>query len=88
MDGRTQMNKPIPTETAPGAAATGAGATHEEPSFPTILDRMMPVERLRAYRTGAFDRHERSVWVARYPEEAPIVNGELEWVALTMADLD
>jgi hypothetical protein len=49
---------------------------------------MTPVERLRAYRSGAFDRRERTIWAARFPEEAPILNGELEWIARDMADLD
>jgi hypothetical protein len=88
----TEMNKPIPTDTrveATGAAPPAAGPqAYEEPDFPRILDRMTPVERLRAYRSGAFDSHECMIWAARFPEEAPLVNGELEWIARDMADLD
>ena len=29
-----------------------------------------------------------ALWVATYPDEAPLVNGELEWIALGLADLD
>ena len=83
------MNKPMPTDTttAPQPAAAPA-PTHEEPGFAAILERMTPVERLRAYRSGAFDRRERTIWAARFPEEAPLLNGELEWIARDMADLD
>jgi hypothetical protein len=80
------MNKPIPTETLAGAPSTEA--THDEPSFPEVLERMTSAERLRAYRSGAFTPREVSIWAARFPEEVPIVNGEFEWIALTMADLD
>jgi hypothetical protein len=27
-------------------------------------------------------------WAARYPEEVPLVNGELPWIGLRLADLD
>ncbi len=86
------MNRPIPTDTASrprgGASPAGASPVHEELDFPRILERMTPVERLRAYRSGAFDRRERMIWAARFPEEAPLLNGELEWIARDMADLD
>jgi hypothetical protein len=89
---RHQMNKPIPTETetaAPPEGAPAAGpARHGGPDFPALLDRMTRVERLRAYRSGTFDRREVATWSARYPEEAPLLNGELEWIARDLADLD
>jgi hypothetical protein len=56
-------------------------------AFLARLDRMSPQERLRAARFE-FDRTQRSVWAGRYPEEVPTVNGEVEWIALTLADLD
>jgi len=49
---------------------------------------MSKEERLRAARSGGFDRWQRSLWAARYPEEVPLVNGEYEWIALGLADLD
>lgn len=52
------------------------------------LEQMNGEERIRAARDGGFSHAERALWAARYPEEAPIVNGELEWIALTLADLD
>lgn len=57
-------------------------------SFHVRLDRMSPSQRLRAYRDGAFSRAERARWACRYPDEVPTVNGEIEWIALTSADLD
>jgi hypothetical protein len=30
------------------------------------------------------NRWERGVYAARYPEEVPTVNGELEWIAFTI----
>jgi hypothetical protein len=82
------MNKPIPTETLAAPAETLRQKPFPEVDFATLLDRMTPVERLRAYRSGTFDRRERTIWAARFPEEAPLVNGELEWIARSMADLD
>jgi len=60
----------------------------QEDSFLVRLDRMTPGQRVRAYRSGAFSRAERARWACRYPEEVPTVNGEIEWIALTSADLD
>jgi hypothetical protein len=57
-------------------------------SFLEVLHRMTPEERLAAYRAGAFTRRERTIWAGNHPEEVPLVNGEFEWIALTMADLD
>lgn len=63
----------------------------EEPScedFFSVLEQMTPAERLGASRHGGFSRRERLIWVARFPEEVPLVNGEYEWIALGGADLD
>lgn len=63
--------------------------TEEAPvSFLDVLARMRPDERLAAYRAGAFTGAERTLWAANFPEEVPLVNDELEWIALAMADLD
>jgi hypothetical protein len=52
------------------------------------LGEMDAAERARAARSGELSHAERALWAARYPDEVPIVNGELEWIALTLADLD
>ncbi len=82
------MNKPIPTETATASRPAIPLRDQDEPRFAAILDRMTPLERLRAYRAGTFDRREVAIWSARFPEETPLLNGELEWIARDMADLD
>ncbi|HXS33137.1 MAG TPA: hypothetical protein VN758_05105 [Solirubrobacterales bacterium] len=52
------------------------------------LARLGTSGRLAQYRAGNLDRAELSVWAARYPEEVPIVNGEVEWIGYKLADLD
>jgi hypothetical protein len=44
-------------------------------------------ERIRASRFE-FTSWERSVWAAHYPDEIPLVNGEIEWLALRLVDLE
>ncbi len=52
------------------------------------LDQLGPSRRLALYRAGEFDRADLATWAARYPEEVPTVNGEVEWIGLVLADLD
>jgi hypothetical protein len=56
--------------------------------FASILRRMTREERISASRHGGFTRWERWVWAARFPDEVPLLNGEFEWIAANMADLD
>lgn len=44
--------------------------------------------RLASYRAGLFTRHQLSLWATNFPQEIPLVNGELPWIALGLADLD
>lgn len=69
-----------------GGAPTASAEA--EDSLLARLDRMGSRQRIREYRSGRFTRHERAVWASRYPEEAPTVNGEFEWIVLASADLD
>lgn len=77
----------------PPSVRQGAGADRglspreRREAFLARLARMSEQERVRAAR-HEFDRWERTVWAGRYPEEVPLVNGELEWLALGSADLD
>lgn len=48
--------------------------------FLAELRTMTPEERIRASRYS-FNRWERWVYAARYPDEVPLLNGELEWIA-------
>jgi hypothetical protein len=57
-------------------------------SFLRALEALAPSERLAIYRGGGLTPVECTLWTANYPEEVPILNGEFEWIALNMADLD
>lgn len=59
----------------------------ETTSFLTRLARMSPAARLEGYRYS-FTARQRTIWIAHYPDEVPIVGNEYEHIALTMADLD
>lgn len=52
-------------------------------AFVAELRKMTPDERIRASRFS-FNRWERWVYAARFPEEVPLVNDELEWIAATL----
>jgi hypothetical protein len=57
-------------------------------AFSARLARMSVEERINASRTGGFTRRERSIWAARHPEQVPLIDGEFEWIARSLADLD
>lgn len=52
------------------------------------LDALGADGRLECYERGEFNLADLSVWAARFPDEAPLVNGEFAWIARTLADLD
>lgn len=52
-------------------------------SFVAELRKMTPEERIGASRY-TMNRWEYWVYAARFPDEVPIVNGELERIALTL----
>lgn len=52
-------------------------------AFVAELRKMTAEERVRASRYS-FNRWERWVYAARFPEEVPTVNDELEWIAATL----
>jgi hypothetical protein len=66
-------------------AGRDPGPAERRRDFIAELDRMSPEERLRASRYR-FEPWQRTIWAARYPEEAPLVNGEYEWVATRLVD--
>lgn len=80
---------------ASGASTPSKGrrrAVHPTDDFTTAsflarLARMSPQARLLAYR-DSFTARQRTIWIAHYPDEVPIVNGEFEHIALALADLD
>jgi hypothetical protein len=52
------------------------------------LAALGPSKRLEEFEAGNLSRAELFTWAARYPEEVPLVNGELPWIGLRLADLD
>jgi hypothetical protein len=76
--------KPAPA----GPATISAGVGEGQPAFLARLAEMNPKQRVEAAHRGIFDRAERAIWASAYPDEVPLVNGELEWIALGLADLD
>ena len=52
-------------------------------SFLAELSRMTPEERIRASRY-TMNRREYWIYAARFPDEVPTVNGELELIAATL----
>ena len=57
---------------------------HQLEAFVAELQRMTPAERIRASRYS-FNHRERCIYAARCPDEVPLINGELEWIALSLA---
>lgn len=55
--------------------------------FLARLARMSEEERVLAARYR-FVPWERLVWAGHYPDEVPLVDGEYEWIAFALADLD
>jgi hypothetical protein len=64
------------------APATRRPATTED------IDAMTPARRLSAYEQGELCIDQLWAWARRYPDEVPLVNDELPWVAFTLGDLD
>lgn len=56
--------------------------------FLAYLSVLSAAGRLADYRAGRFTRHQLSIWATQYPDEIPLVNDELPWIALGLADVD
>jgi hypothetical protein len=65
-----------------------AEALDQREAFLARLAQMSAEERLRAARFGGFSSWQRALWTAWFPDEVPLVNGEYEWIAMSLADLD
>jgi hypothetical protein len=56
---------------------------------PTLRLAAMTAEgRQLAYESGELTRPELFAWAALFPDEVPLVDGELPWIVATLADLD
>lgn len=88
------MSRPaleVPTtasQTRTRPATTPTGSTSDFEGVAIVFAQMTREERLRAYETGVFTLRELNAAAGLRPDLMPLVNGELEWIALTMADLD
>lgn len=52
------------------------------------LSRLTPARRLADYRAGRLTRHKLSLWATHFPDEPPLINDELPWISLGLADND
>jgi hypothetical protein len=77
-----------PPTASPTARSTTSVGEEGRTAFLLRLAEMSSQQRIEAARRGVFNRAQRALWVAAYPDEVPLVNGELEWIALGLADLD
>jgi hypothetical protein len=82
------MSRPaldVPTSAAPARTLPSRPPARSTPDFEEVaivLAQMTPAERVRAYATGVFTRHELFGAAGVRPDLMPIVNGEYEWIAL------
>jgi hypothetical protein len=60
----------------------------DDRDFLLRLSALTREQRVADYRAGFLTRHQLSLWATNFPEEVPLVNGELPWIALGLADLD
>lgn len=63
-----------------GSSTTGEANGFSTRAFLARLDRMSPAARLAGYRHD-FDARQRTIFVAHFANEVPIVNGEFEHIA-------
>jgi hypothetical protein len=77
-----------PPTASPTALTRTSRGEEGRRAFLSRLAEMTAEQRIDAARRGDFDRTDRVLWISAYPDEIPLVNGELEWIALGLADLD
>jgi hypothetical protein len=52
----------------------------------TSISSISVAERRQAFESGSFSRGELSLWASSYPDEVPLANGELPWIAPGLLD--
>ena len=67
---------------------TIAAPRSDDRDFLIYLSGLSRERRLTDYRAGLYTRHQLSLWAITCPDEIPLVNDELPWIALGLADLD
>lgn len=63
-------------------------ASRRRRAFVRRLASMSRAKRRQHFESGKFSRGERVLWAATYPDDVPLVNDELPWIALGLADLN
>lgn len=76
------------TTTSPAECDRGLSPADERGDIASLLEQMTLEERVRAYRSKSITHRELTIAAAREPNRMPILNGEFEWIALSLADLD
>jgi hypothetical protein len=51
------------------------------------LWEMSPAQRVVAMRRGELSYERLAAWSSRHPEQIPMINGELEWIAAKMPEV-
>jgi hypothetical protein len=49
---------------------------------------MTPEGRRLAFDRGELSRADVVAWASRHPDEIPLINDEVPWIAATLADLE
>jgi hypothetical protein len=79
---------PAPDDHArPSASIIPLTASRRRRAFLRRLASMSAAERRETFESGRMSRPERALWAATYPDDVPLVNDELPWIALGLADL-
>lgn len=73
---------------SPTLSVSGGLAAPDAIDRAARLSSLGAAGRLARYRAGNLDRAEVAAWAAHFPDEIPTVNGEVEWIAYKLADLD
>jgi hypothetical protein len=61
-------------------------ASRRRRAFLRRLAAMSAAGRRQAFESGHFSRGQRALWASTYSEEVELVNGELPWIAVDLAD--
>jgi hypothetical protein len=83
---------PAPAEAGlapPGSELQAAEPAGQEAS--SSIDRLFRLGeagRLRAFESNRLTRRECFLWAANFPGEPPLIDGELPWIAQTLADFE
>lgn len=87
---RTDQQSPPSAGTDARLGAAPAPATRKPieiaAEVATVLAGMSYPERVRAYRSGALSAHELALAAGWFGEEMPKLNGEYEWIAISLVD--